>query len=703
MGDIEEAVSVWFKNTQQAIRKGEKSLPLDHPSVAGGSGQKASINTKIDKLVAIFMKGLKARTPAASVVWSRANEDIVRVHAEGLEIGQRQKVIAKLFAALPEEEQVTWREKAQRACEDAAQDPNQCFLNQAFLTPLLAKLLAQFPGQDASQFGPLIMHLRLGLRDHQGMIVREQLTIGAAEGGISFAHFEGGPDAREEERWDKYLSESLPVIPPHGDARLLTKENGFPLLSCIDNSWNAEDLIAILCSYFDLIWQQTCGRNNGGLTIPWDDIKASPMVYLPSKWVTAGIIVDPATLNLLQLATLYDMLLQAQSGGALFIFSGSEDGEGNSGRSKVRPHVQTPIPDTPSRHGRRLEQIFPTPQRRTPSRPHSRQSSISPLQHTPQRATSRLPSLTSVAEEEAEGSPEDVTPSVVASPTVSAPPATSMPPSIDALPAPPTIAASLAVTASSINALPSVDTSPPSINAAPSVFAAPTVAALPAPFTVTAPATSAPPPSIDALPAPSTVAASLAVAASFMVASSPSVFAGSPTVAALSIRTPVGEALSGNGTADMSRAVEARDAAATVSMPEAEQVSIVYSGPAGMAAEGVANASRAPQTKKRGRGGSAHQATGVRRSTRRQSVKAQETAAEATDIRSADILEASASTGTGVAEASQQQVVGGSAGAARDGDARPSKRPRMESASASAAPRSTRLNSGAGTRAKYTR
>ena len=116
-----------FKNTQQAIRKGEKSLPLDSTSAAGESGQKPSSNTKIDKVVAAFMKSLKARTPAASAVWARANEHIVRGHVEGPEIGQRQKVVAELFAALPQEEQALWREKAQRASEDIDQDGNQCF------------------------------------------------------------------------------------------------------------------------------------------------------------------------------------------------------------------------------------------------------------------------------------------------------------------------------------------------------------------------------------------------------------------------------------------------------------------------------------------------------------------------------------------------------------------------------------------------
>ena len=73
------------------------------------------------------MKSLKARTPAASTVWARANEHIVRAQVEGLEIGQRQRVVAELFTALPEEEQVLWREKAQHANEDITQDGNQCF------------------------------------------------------------------------------------------------------------------------------------------------------------------------------------------------------------------------------------------------------------------------------------------------------------------------------------------------------------------------------------------------------------------------------------------------------------------------------------------------------------------------------------------------------------------------------------------------
>lgn len=40
--------------------------------------------------------------------------------------------------------------------------------------PLLACLLEQFPGMDADEFGPLIIHIRLGMRDQDGMIMREQ-------------------------------------------------------------------------------------------------------------------------------------------------------------------------------------------------------------------------------------------------------------------------------------------------------------------------------------------------------------------------------------------------------------------------------------------------------------------------------------------------------------------------------------------------
>ena len=116
-----------FKNLQQLIRKGERQLPTEGGADASSTTEQPARGGKLDRIADAFMKSLKARTPAASTIWARENDEVVRVHTEGMGIGPRQRTISELFSALSEGEQAVWRDKAQALKDDVAQDPNACF------------------------------------------------------------------------------------------------------------------------------------------------------------------------------------------------------------------------------------------------------------------------------------------------------------------------------------------------------------------------------------------------------------------------------------------------------------------------------------------------------------------------------------------------------------------------------------------------
>lgn len=72
---------------------------------------------------------MKGRGPAASTLWARAHPDRVDEElGEGDNIGDRQKVVARLFDNLPAEEKEYWRRKVLEAKEERAGNPDQCFM-----------------------------------------------------------------------------------------------------------------------------------------------------------------------------------------------------------------------------------------------------------------------------------------------------------------------------------------------------------------------------------------------------------------------------------------------------------------------------------------------------------------------------------------------------------------------------------------------
>ncbi|OJT13749.1 hypothetical protein TRAPUB_9704 [Trametes pubescens] len=411
----------WFKNTKQ-LRRRNASAGGGCPNtgqVAGGNPV-ATVTTPLD--VAPLLRKLKSRARSASSLWADDNTALINKHMSGNNPGKRKKVVKDLFDALPQEERDTWTAKAHKAKNMTANNPNAPFENQQNFPRALASLLHQLPGFGHTQIGAAIIHVRLAMRNIEGRVQCEQMTIGIDQDHPAFAEFEGGPDLTERGRWDRFITSALPLNPVRQDPRLIYGEDGRPLLPEFDNTWSGAHLASVLEAYFMAWWQHA--KIEG--PIDWTLLAEDPSGHLDGTWAT-GIIRDPSNLGLLDLAIMYGTILQAQHGPDAFRFKAQVPScLPNASRA---PSI---TPQTPSKI--RVVRVFQTPKLSTPRRERPTcNDGVAP---------SALPSILEALKEDTE-----VNPTAIDSCTAVHTPSNSAALAVDAPPLEPTTAAVDASTA----------------------------------------------------------------------------------------------------------------------------------------------------------------------------------------------------------------------------------------------------------------
>ncbi|KAH9846521.1 hypothetical protein C2E23DRAFT_890774 [Lenzites betulinus] len=364
-GDVRKCVRTWFRNAQ---RRAQREARVDRPSLQSAD-HPADLPPRIAlNLANEFKKAMKGRATSAAAHWARSHESLVRERMQGSKIGDRQHAVKACFDALPEEEQRLWRIRAKEEVNRADAKPNRCFDNQRMLPQLLGKVLDQFPGYGPENFGSLVMYVRIGMRDQEGVILREEITVGAPiEADCrSFASFEGGAHIVEQERWERFLHKVLPSNPLRGDPRLIVTPEGIASLPEVDNSWTRDDFVALMDSYFRLVWTHSRGHDE---PLSWPDVTANPASYLAAPWDSI-CARNPCTANYIDLVVLYSRLLEAQKAGTPFMFRECDD-LARAGSDATNSHS---VPHTPSA-GARIQKVFPTPVHHsvasTPRRTHT--------------------------------------------------------------------------------------------------------------------------------------------------------------------------------------------------------------------------------------------------------------------------------------------------------------------------------------------
>ncbi|KAI0361616.1 hypothetical protein OH77DRAFT_1585693 [Trametes cingulata] len=336
-GDVREAVTTWFRNQRSALKRGAIQVPGQRkPKNNDKTLTTVSEGVKEEPDVTPFLKVIKGRATAAAHLWARANVDIVNAELNDNNIGERQRVVAQLFKALPKSEQDEWRAKAKLAHEEVEQNPDQCFENQQGFSGILARLLNQFVGFGPGGVGAVIMHVRMAMREKDGSVYLANLTVGGPDGHPTFADFEGGADVNEQRRWDRFLDSALPPNPSRRDPRLQYADDGTPSLPSTDNTWTQSDMASTLAAYYQAIWAHGQGNKVAAPALDWEAIRTTPDVYLEPSWVEKGI-ADPSTLDFFGIAVAYKNILAAQRENQPFRFREAPQGERAAAQTRTAP------------------------------------------------------------------------------------------------------------------------------------------------------------------------------------------------------------------------------------------------------------------------------------------------------------------------------------------------------------------------------
>ncbi len=108
-----QKVRNWFRNKQRIMQeKGE--LPT-------------TVLPKSSKDVSPYFQKLRSRAPAPSKLWAKENKLKVDEALERGDIGDRQHIVAQLFASLPEEEREYWEMKVEEIVAEQRNDPDAPF------------------------------------------------------------------------------------------------------------------------------------------------------------------------------------------------------------------------------------------------------------------------------------------------------------------------------------------------------------------------------------------------------------------------------------------------------------------------------------------------------------------------------------------------------------------------------------------------
>ncbi|KAH9894840.1 hypothetical protein C8Q73DRAFT_665204 [Cubamyces lactineus] len=152
------------------------------------------------------------------------------------------------------------------------------------------------------------------------------------------------------------------------------------------------------------------GRRTTDGVLDWDAVKSDPSNYVDEGWQDITLKA-PSELNLVQAATLYGRIYDAQASGPTVRFVPKVTAAMNESAAVNESLMKTTAmatgvrsasatPSTPSAHARTLRvSVFPTPEHGTPSRRNSRQLSATPSRTPSRNASSRDLPLSTVDEE----------------------------------------------------------------------------------------------------------------------------------------------------------------------------------------------------------------------------------------------------------------------------------------------------------------
>ncbi|OJT11266.1 hypothetical protein TRAPUB_12219 [Trametes pubescens] len=301
--DVRNAVRNWFRNHKKRFDE---------------AGEPIATNRRAKKTHPLLAR-MRSRAPAASALWAKANpKDVDDELEDSDDIGERQKVVARLFSSLPMEEKDIWRWQAQEAKEERTSNPDQCFINQTDIADVLADVMQELNGYGSEQIGAAVFHLQFAVRDIDGKIESKEFTCGHMVDELPFMEFEGGTPQSESDRWARFIDLSLPSNPQRRDTRLKYSTAGRPLLPQWNDDWNKTQAADVLKTFLNASWSYA---HAGKQLQPLDftAINKEPGRYLPTLWQDLHLEC-PTDLKMAGLVRLHERIYDAQDGEQAFTF-----------------------------------------------------------------------------------------------------------------------------------------------------------------------------------------------------------------------------------------------------------------------------------------------------------------------------------------------------------------------------------------------
>ncbi|KAI9070218.1 hypothetical protein FKP32DRAFT_1670542 [Trametes sanguinea] len=296
-----------------------------------------------------LLASVKSRAPSASALWAKEHRELIEQQLGDGDIGARQKLVATLFAELPDEQQQHWKRQAKELKDARANDSDQCYLNQDGLEGVLAEALSSLVGYGPEQVGAAVFFVKFAYRDICGKIMTKEFTAGHLVDGTSFSLFEDGESQSESMRWTRYTQKALPPNPQRRDPRLEYDGAGRPLLPLWDDDWNRTQAAETIEAFFQATWAYVHGHEPPE-PLDFEAMRTNPDRYLPQGWraIPTG---PPTELAMAKIVQLHSLISEAQATPDHFTFLPHQEG--------------VPTPATPVTEKRVASYISPARRSRT--------------------------------------------------------------------------------------------------------------------------------------------------------------------------------------------------------------------------------------------------------------------------------------------------------------------------------------------------